>query len=56
MFASKVEKTNGDLTVTREVDGGLETIKVRRAALLESQQCCGSLTFWYGSGSSDPYL
>ncbi len=19
-------------------------------------QCCGSMTFWYGSGSSDPYL
>jgi electron transfer flavoprotein alpha/beta subunit len=34
VFASKVEKTNGDLTVTREVDGGLETIKVRRTALL----------------------
>jgi len=33
VFASKVEKTNGDLTVTREVDGGLETIKVRRAAM-----------------------
>jgi hypothetical protein len=19
-------------------------------------QCCGSVTFWYGSGSADPYL
>ncbi len=28
VFASKVEKVNGDLKVTREVDGGLETIKV----------------------------
>jgi hypothetical protein len=51
VFASKVEKTNGDLTVTREVDGGLETIKVRRVVLLGSVKCCGSLTFWYGSGS-----
>ncbi|XP_064651105.1 electron transfer flavoprotein subunit beta-like [Lineus longissimus] len=28
-FASKMEKTNGDLKVTREVDGGLETIQVK---------------------------
>jgi electron transfer flavoprotein alpha/beta subunit len=28
VFASKVEKVDGDLKVTREVDGGLETIKV----------------------------
>jgi hypothetical protein len=21
-----------------------------------SSQCCGSVTFWYGSGSADPYL
>ncbi len=21
-----------------------------------TQMCCGSVTFWYGSGSSDPYL
>ncbi len=60
VFASKVEKTNGDLTVTREVDGGLETIKVRRIVLLCSELCCGSVTYWqccgtvtifYGSGS-----
>ena len=33
-FASKVEKTNGDLMVTREIDGGLETIKVQIPAVL----------------------
>ncbi|XP_061184680.1 electron transfer flavoprotein subunit beta-like [Saccostrea echinata] len=33
-FASKVEKSNGDLTVTREIDGGLETIKVKVPAVL----------------------
>lgn len=33
-FASKVEKTNGDLNVTREIDGGLETIKVKLPAVL----------------------
>lgn len=33
-FASKVEKTNGDLTVTREIDGGLETVKVKVPAVL----------------------
>jgi electron transfer flavoprotein beta subunit len=33
-FASKVEKSNGDLVVTREIDGGLETIKVKTPAVL----------------------
>lgn len=33
-FASKVEKTNGDLVVTREIDGGLETIKVKLPAVV----------------------
>lgn len=33
-FASKVEKSNGDLIVTREIDGGLETIKVKAPAIL----------------------
>ncbi|CAG2196125.1 etfB [Mytilus edulis] len=33
-FASKVEKNNGDLTVVREIDGGLETIKVKLPAVL----------------------
>ncbi|KAK3107795.1 hypothetical protein FSP39_022377 [Pinctada imbricata] len=33
-FASKVEKTNGDLQVIREIDGGLETIKVKVPAVL----------------------
>ena len=28
-FASKVEKDDGHLKVTREIDGGLETIKVK---------------------------
>lgn len=36
VFASKVEKTNGDLTVTREIDGGLETIKVKLPAVLSA--------------------
>ncbi|XP_014681519.1 PREDICTED: electron transfer flavoprotein subunit beta-like [Priapulus caudatus] len=35
-FASKIEKTNGDLLVTREVDGGLETIKVKLPAVLST--------------------
>lgn len=29
VFASKIEKEGGELTVTREIDGGLETIKVK---------------------------
>lgn len=33
-FASKVEKTNGELSVTREIDGGLENIKVTIPAVL----------------------
>jgi electron transfer flavoprotein beta subunit len=33
-FASKVEKTNGDLKVTREIDGGLETITVKLPAVV----------------------
>ena len=33
-FASKVDKTNGDLTVMREIDGGLETIKVKVPTVL----------------------
>lgn len=35
-FASKIEKSNGDLSVTREIDGGLETIKVKVPAVLTS--------------------
>jgi len=35
-FASKVEKTNGDLQVLREIDGGLETIRVKLPAVLTS--------------------
>jgi len=35
-FASKVEKDNGGLTVTREVDGGLETIKVSLPTVVTS--------------------
>ncbi|XP_064609765.1 electron transfer flavoprotein subunit beta-like [Liolophura sinensis] len=35
-FASKVEKNNGGLDVTREVDGGLETIKVKLPAVVTS--------------------
>lgn len=35
-FASKVEKENGNLMVTREIDGGLETIKVSLPAVVTS--------------------
>jgi electron transfer flavoprotein beta subunit len=33
-FASKVEIGDGELTVTREVDGGLETVKVKTPAIV----------------------
>ena len=33
-FASKIEVGDGELTVTREVDGGLETIKVKTPAIV----------------------
>jgi electron transfer flavoprotein beta subunit len=33
-FASKVEKGDGTLTVTREIDGGLETIEVKLPAVV----------------------
>jgi electron transfer flavoprotein beta subunit len=33
-FASKLEKTDGELNVTREVDGGLERIKVKLPAVI----------------------
>jgi len=33
-FASKIEIGDGELTVTREVDGGLETIKVKTPAIV----------------------
>merc|ERR1712110_16704 len=36
VFASKVEKTDAGLTVTREVDGGLETIKISLPAVLSA--------------------
>merc|ERR1712079_617731 len=36
VFASKVEKTDAGLTVTREVDGGLENIKVNLPAVLSA--------------------
>lgn len=32
----QVEKTNGDLQVTREIDGGLETIKVKLPAVISA--------------------
>lgn len=35
-FASKVEKTNDSLKVTREIDGGLETIQVKLPAVLSA--------------------
>lgn len=36
MFASKVEKTADGLTVVREVDGGLETIKTKVPAVISA--------------------
>ena len=36
MFASQIEKTDAGLTVTREVDGGLETIKINLPAVLSA--------------------
>ncbi|XP_013192125.1 electron transfer flavoprotein subunit beta [Amyelois transitella] len=35
-FASKVEKTDAGLTITREIDGGLETIKAKVPAVLSA--------------------
>lgn len=35
-FASKVENKDGQLTVTREIDGGLETIKVKLPTVLSA--------------------
>merc|ERR1712010_274506 len=36
VFASKIEKTDAGLTVVREVDGGLETVKVSLPAVLSA--------------------
>lgn len=36
MFASKVEKEGDGLTVVREIDGGLETIKVKLPAVISA--------------------
>merc|ERR1712107_564053 len=36
VFASKIEKTDAGLTVTREVDGGLETVKINLPAVLSA--------------------
>ena len=33
-YASKIQKADGELTVTREIDGGLETIKVKLPAIV----------------------
>ncbi|XP_046995981.1 electron transfer flavoprotein subunit beta [Schistocerca americana] len=35
-FISKIEKTNGELKLTREIDGGLETIKIKMPAVLSA--------------------
>lgn len=35
-FCSKIEKTDQGLTITREVDGGLETIKTKMPAVLSA--------------------
>ena len=36
VFASKIEKTDAGLTVVREVDGGLETVKLSLPAVLSA--------------------
>jgi len=33
-FASKLEKTDAGLTVTREIDGGLETVNIKLPAVV----------------------
>ncbi|KAL1110239.1 hypothetical protein AAG570_008316 [Ranatra chinensis] len=35
-FASKIEKNDNELTVTREIDGGLETIKVKLPTVISA--------------------
>lgn len=35
-FCSKIEKNNDDLTVTREVDGGLEVVKIKMPTVLSA--------------------
>ncbi|XP_076762481.1 electron transfer flavoprotein beta subunit [Xylocopa sonorina] len=35
-FCSKIEKTDGELNVTREVDGGLEVVKIKMPAVLSA--------------------
>lgn len=35
-FCSKIEKNDGELTVTREVDGGLEVVKMKMPAVLSA--------------------
>ena len=35
-FASALQKDNDQLTVTREIDGGLETIKVKLPAVVSA--------------------
>ncbi|XP_057339105.1 electron transfer flavoprotein subunit beta [Microplitis mediator] len=35
-FCSKIEHGQGELTITREVDGGLETVKVKTPAVLSA--------------------
>ncbi|KAG7210709.1 hypothetical protein KM043_012209 [Ampulex compressa] len=35
-FCSKIEHNNGELTITREVDGGLEVVKMKTPAVLSA--------------------
>ncbi|XP_053983402.1 electron transfer flavoprotein subunit beta [Hylaeus volcanicus] len=35
-FCSKIENNNGELTVTREIDGGLEVVKMKTPAVLSA--------------------
>lgn len=36
VYASKIDKNNGGLTVVREIDGGLETININLPAVLSA--------------------
>ncbi|XP_059474420.1 electron transfer flavoprotein subunit beta [Neocloeon triangulifer] len=35
-FASKIEQSDGSLTIVREIDGGLETVKVKTPAVISA--------------------
>lgn len=35
-FASKIEQSGGEMIITREIDGGLETIKIKPPAVISA--------------------